>query len=88
MKETLLRLYTHIGNHRIMALAAGMTYYSILAIFPAIAALVAIYGLFSDPSTIAQASGPARRISARRRHRRRARTAHARGIQGIADAWA
>ena len=37
-----------------MALAAGMTYYSILAIFPAIAALVAMYGLFSDPSTIAR----------------------------------
>jgi membrane protein len=35
-----------------MALAAGMTYYSILAIFPAIAALVAVYGFFSDPSTI------------------------------------
>jgi membrane protein len=35
-----------------MALAAGITYYSILAIFPAIAALVAVYGLFSDPSTI------------------------------------
>lgn len=29
-----------------------MTYYSILAIFPAIAALVAVYGLFSDPATI------------------------------------
>ena len=31
-----------------------MTYYSILAIFPALAALVAIYGLFSDPATIAR----------------------------------
>ena len=31
-----------------------MTYYSILAIFPAIAALVAVYGLFPDPSTIAR----------------------------------
>ena len=29
-----------------------MTYYSILAIFPAIAALVAVYGLFADPTTI------------------------------------
>jgi membrane protein len=29
-----------------------MTFYSLLAIFPALAALVAIYGLFSDPSTI------------------------------------
>lgn len=31
-----------------------MTYYSLLAIFPAIAALVAIYGLFSDPGSIAR----------------------------------
>ena len=31
-----------------------MTYYSILAIFPAIAALVALYGLFADPTAIAQ----------------------------------
>jgi membrane protein len=31
-----------------------MTYYSLLAIFPAIAALVAVYGLASDPSTIAR----------------------------------
>lgn len=37
-----------------MSLAAGVTYYTLLAIFPAIAALVAVYGLFSDPSSIAQ----------------------------------
>jgi membrane protein len=37
-----------------MELAAGMTYYSLFAIFPAIAALVAVYGLFADPSTIAK----------------------------------
>jgi membrane protein len=35
-----------------LALAAGMTYYSLLAIFPAIAALVAVYGLFADPTAI------------------------------------
>ena len=35
-----------------IAIAAGVTFYSLLAIFPAIAALVAIYGLFADPSTI------------------------------------
>ena len=29
-----------------------MTFYSLLAIFPALAALVAIYGLFSDPAAI------------------------------------
>jgi len=53
-KDILLRVYNNISKHRILALAAGMTYYSILAIFPAIAALVAVYGLFSDPSTIAR----------------------------------
>ncbi len=53
-KDILWRIYGNIGDHRILALAAGMTYYSLLAIFPAIAALVAIYGLFSDPSTISK----------------------------------
>jgi len=34
-------------------IAAGVTFYTLLAIFPAIAALIAIYGLFADPATIA-----------------------------------
>jgi membrane protein len=53
-KDILWRVYGNVGDHRILALAAGMTYYSILAIFPALAALVAIYGLFSDPASIAK----------------------------------
>lgn len=53
-KDILLRVYTNIGDHRVLALAAGMTYYSILAIFPALAALVAIYGIFTDPGSIAK----------------------------------
>jgi membrane protein len=52
-KDILMRVYKNVSRHRVMALAAGMTYYSILAIFPAIGAIVALYGLFSDPSTIA-----------------------------------
>jgi membrane protein len=47
-----LRVYRDIGKHRLLALAAGVTFYSILAIFPAIAALVGVYGLFADPTTI------------------------------------
>jgi membrane protein len=53
-KDILLRAYTNVGDHRILALAAGMTYYSLLAIFPALAALVALYGLFADTGTIAK----------------------------------
>jgi membrane protein len=53
-KDILRRVYSNIGDHRILALAAGMTYYSILSIFPAMAALVAIYGIFTDPNSIAK----------------------------------
>ena len=41
-KDILVRVYANVSKHRVLALAAGMTYYSILAIFPAIAALVAM----------------------------------------------
>ncbi len=53
-KDILLRVYANISEHRVTALAAGITYYSLFAIFPAIAAFVALYGLFADPSTIAR----------------------------------
>jgi membrane protein len=52
-KDILLRVYHNMGEDRVIALAAGVTFYSVLALFPAIAALVALYGLFSDPATIA-----------------------------------
>ena len=52
-KDGLLRIYRNVSAHRVLALAAGMTFYSLLAIFPALAALVSIYGLFADPSMIA-----------------------------------
>jgi membrane protein len=52
-KDILLRVYSNIGDDRVMLVAAGVTFYALLAIFPAIAALVALYGLFADPSHIA-----------------------------------
>lgn len=51
-KDILLRVYDNVSEHRVLTLAAGMTFYGLLAIFPALAALVAIYGLFADPTTI------------------------------------
>jgi membrane protein len=51
-KDFPLRIWANIGKHRVIVIAAGVTFYSILAIFPAIAALVALYGLFADPATI------------------------------------
>jgi membrane protein len=52
-KDILLRVYKNVGEDRIILVAAGVTFYSLLAIFPAIAALVALYGLFADPANIA-----------------------------------
>jgi membrane protein len=53
-KDILWRVYHNIPEHRIISIAAGVTFYVLLAIFPGIAALVAIYGLFADPSSIGQ----------------------------------
>jgi membrane protein len=51
-KDILLRVWKNIGKDRVIVVAAGVTFYSVLALFPAIAALVALYGLFADPTTI------------------------------------
>ena len=52
--DILLRVYRGVSEDRILANAAGVTFYALLALFPAIAALVSIYGLFSDPESIAR----------------------------------
>jgi membrane protein len=49
----LLRVYHGISENRILLVAAGVTFYSLLAIFPGIATLISIYGLFADPATVA-----------------------------------
>ncbi|MBA1159122.1 YihY/virulence factor BrkB family protein [Microvirga mediterraneensis] len=51
-KDILWRTYEEFGQDRLMSVAAGVTYYALLALFPALAALVSLYGLFADPATI------------------------------------
>jgi len=53
-KDIFWRIYQNVSEYRILAIAAGVTFYALLAIFPGIAALVALYGLFADPSTISK----------------------------------
>jgi len=53
-KDILWRVYTGISDDRILANAAAVTFYALLALFPAIAALVSIYGFFADPASIEQ----------------------------------
>src|SRR3954468_22640975 len=51
-KDILWRVWGEVQKDRILAVAAGVTFYSLLAIFPAIAALVSLYGLIADPVEI------------------------------------
>jgi membrane protein len=51
-KGVLYRIYNEIVNDRLLALAAGVTFYVLLAIVPAITALVSIYALIADPSAV------------------------------------
>ncbi len=48
------RVYGRFNKDRIQAVSAGVAFYGILAIFPAIAALVAIYSLAANPGVIDQ----------------------------------
>jgi membrane protein len=53
-KHILYCVYEEINDDRVLALAAAIVFYSLLALFPAITALVSSYALFADPSTISQ----------------------------------
>jgi membrane protein len=51
-KDILWRTFARIQEDRLTALAAGVVFFSLLALFPAIAAAVSIYALFTDAGTI------------------------------------
>ncbi len=46
------RVFNQISEHRILTEAAGVTFYALLALFPALAALISLYGLVADPATV------------------------------------
>ena len=51
-KDILWRTYERTGEDRLLATAGGVVFFGLLAVFPAITALVSCYGLFANPSTI------------------------------------
>jgi membrane protein len=51
-KDILWRTYERTGEDRLLAIAAGVVFFGLLAVFPAITALVSCYGLFANPATI------------------------------------
>jgi len=51
-KDILVRTYQQLNEDRLLAVAAGVVFYGLLALFPAITALVSSYALFAKASTI------------------------------------
>ncbi|MEI4194239.1 YihY/virulence factor BrkB family protein [Roseovarius sp. E0-M6] len=50
--HVLLRVITEIDNRNLGLISAGVAFYALLSLFPAIAALVAIWGFAGDPAVL------------------------------------
>ncbi|WP_271898772.1 YihY/virulence factor BrkB family protein [Candidatus Phyllobacterium onerii] len=51
-KDVLFRVYYSLQQDRVMLIAAGSTFYLLLALFPALTAFVSLYGLLADRATV------------------------------------
>lgn len=51
-KDILWRMLWSIPENRILSTSGGVAFFALLAVFPAIATVVSLYGLFADTSTI------------------------------------
>src|SRR5260221_9935583 len=51
-RDIAARLWTSITTDNLGMIAAGVAFYELLALFPALAALVSIYGLVADPASV------------------------------------
>jgi membrane protein len=53
-RDVLLRVKRQIAADHVLIIAAGVAFYALLAVFPALAALVSVCGLVLDPSSVTQ----------------------------------
>lgn len=49
-----LRVWDSVQTDRVMLVAGGVTFYLLLALFPALTAFVSAYGYFADPAVVAR----------------------------------
>ena len=56
-RDILLRTKDEISGDHVSMIAAGVAYYAMLAIFPAVAAVISIWGLVADPQQITRQIG-------------------------------
>ena len=53
-RDVALRVFHGISEDRITTISGGVTFFVLLALFPGLAGLISLYGLFADSTTIAQ----------------------------------
>lgn len=51
-RDILWRTWEELNNDRILLVAAGVAFYVLLALIPALAAFISLYGLFLDPADV------------------------------------
>lgn len=51
-RDILWRVVLGIGRDRVLSTAGGVAFFSILSIFPGVATIVSLYGLFADSTTL------------------------------------
>jgi membrane protein len=53
-RDVALRVFHGISENRITTISGGVTFFVLLSLFPGLAGLISLYGLFADSTTIAQ----------------------------------
>ena len=51
-RDILWRVWAQVGQDNVSIIAAGVAFYAIVAVFPAITAFVSLFGLFADPAAV------------------------------------
>jgi membrane protein len=52
--DIVVRIYYALGEDHVATVSAGVAFYLLLSLFPALAALVSVYGLIANPSDVEQ----------------------------------
>jgi len=61
-KDILLRTKREVSEDQLSLVAAGVAFYFMLALFPALLAIVSVYGFVADPATVAKQAGTLMRL--------------------------
>ena len=61
-KDILLRTKREVREDQLSLVAAGVAFYWMLALFPALLAIISVYGFMADPATVAKQAGTLMRL--------------------------